>query len=105
MTPPANHSPGQRARLRLIATTDLHMHLTAYDYAGGRPVRGGALTRLATLVHTARAEAEAELGDRFDLPGFHEVVLRSGPLPLDILDEQVQRWVEERRAMEDAPPR
>mgnify|MGYP000082205868 CR=1 FL=1 len=60
MTPPANHSPGQRARLRLIATTDLHMHLTAYDYAGGRPVRGGALTRLATLVHTARAEAEAE---------------------------------------------
>jgi len=45
-----------------------------------------------------RAEAEAELGDAFDLAGFHEVVLRNGPLPLDVLDEQVQAWIEAERA-------
>jgi uncharacterized protein (DUF885 family) len=39
-----------------------------------------------------RRDAEARLGDRFDLRGFHEVVLRNGPLPLDVLEEQVVAW-------------
>lgn len=39
-----------------------------------------------------RREAEERLGDDFDLRGFHDVVLRNGPLPLDVLDEQVRAW-------------
>ncbi len=41
-----------------------------------------------------RAQAKAELGDRFDLRGFHDVVLANGPLPLNVLGEQVSQWVE-----------
>jgi uncharacterized protein (DUF885 family) len=40
-----------------------------------------------------RSEAMAELGDDFDLPGFHDVVLRNGPLPLNLLERVVDDWV------------
>jgi uncharacterized protein (DUF885 family) len=36
-----------------------------------------------------RRKKTAELGARFDLKAFHEAVLRSGPLPLDILEREV----------------
>ncbi|MBY6186375.1 DUF885 domain-containing protein [Marinobacter hydrocarbonoclasticus] len=41
-----------------------------------------------------REAAKAELGDQFDLRGFHDVVLANGPLPLNVLGEQVSEWVE-----------
>ncbi|MDQ2877907.1 MAG: DUF885 domain-containing protein [Pseudomonadota bacterium] len=40
-----------------------------------------------------RHKAEGALGERFDLPDFHEVVLANGALPLGILTEQVDAWV------------
>lgn len=44
-------------------------------------------------IREMRVKAEAALGDRFDLQGFHEVVLGSGPMPLTILGGLVDTWV------------
>lgn len=40
-----------------------------------------------------REAAREQLGNRFDLREFHEVVLQNGPLPLHKLQEQVEAWV------------
>ncbi|MHA6264621.1 bifunctional 2',3'-cyclic-nucleotide 2'-phosphodiesterase/3'-nucleotidase [Arenibacterium sp. CAU 1754] len=48
---------GITARLRLMATSDLHMNLTDYDYFADRPDLTVGLTRTASLITQARAEA------------------------------------------------
>jgi len=40
-----------------------------------------------------RKRAESELGLRFDIRDFHEAVLGEGALPLDILEDQVMRYI------------
>ncbi len=45
-----------------------------------------------------RAEAEKALGAKFDVKGFHRVVLTAGQVPLPVLRELVQGWVAQRKA-------
>lgn len=44
-------------------------------------------------IQRIRADAEAALGDRFDIRAFHDTVLGSGPMPLPTLDRLVRDWV------------
>ncbi len=44
-----------------------------------------------------RARAKAQLGDRFELKGFHDTVVDSGALPLDVLEAQVDGWIAVRK--------
>jgi uncharacterized protein (DUF885 family) len=44
-----------------------------------------------------RDKAEAELGDRFDIKGFHDTVLGGGGLPLEILERRVNDWIASRK--------
>jgi uncharacterized protein (DUF885 family) len=41
-----------------------------------------------------REEARQRLGANFDLRSFHDEVLGNGALPLDVLDTQVQNWIQ-----------
>lgn len=45
-----------------------------------------------------RERAEKALGKKFDVRGFHDVVLKNGPVPLDILEEQVDAWIKASKA-------
>lgn len=42
----------------------------------------------------AREKAEQVLGDRFDIRGFHDVILGQGSMPLTILEGRVEAWAE-----------
>lgn len=45
-----------------------------------------------------RTKAQAELGTQFDYRGFHDAVLTAGPVPLDILEENVDAWIARKKA-------
>ena len=59
--------------------------LTAYD-SGGLEIRA------------LRAEAERELGAKFDIKGFHKAVLELGVVPLPALRENVRAWIAAEKA-------
>ena len=44
-------------------------------------------------IQELRREAEAELGEDFDIKGFHDTVLGGGALPLELLERRVNAWV------------
>jgi uncharacterized protein (DUF885 family) len=100
-----------RAR-RLVVDTGMHAkHWTrqqAIDYLGPNPA-GSAAAEIERYVMRPgqacsymigelrivelRDRAKRELGAKFSLQQFHNVVLGTGRVPLDILEQQVDRWI------------
>lgn len=44
-------------------------------------------------IRELRSKAEKELGDKFNVRAFHDAVLLGGPVPLPVLEEQVQEYI------------
>ena len=40
-----------------------------------------------------REHAKKELGDRFNIRGFHDQVLGAGPVPLTVLEQRIDSWI------------
>ena len=49
------------------------------------------ISQLKILV--LRSRAEQKLGDHFDISAFHDHLLGAGALPLDVLEERMDRWL------------
>ena len=41
-----------------------------------------------------RAKAKEALGEKFDIRKFHDIFLTSGPVPLDVFEERINKWIE-----------
>jgi len=54
--------------------------LTSYDTGG-------------LLIFALRAQAQRELGPRFDIRRFHNAVLAHGTVTLPMLEQQVNEWI------------
>ncbi len=46
-----------------------------------------------------RDRAKATLGDKFDIRAFHDQVLDSGALPLDVLSDRIDAWIGSQKAV------
>jgi uncharacterized protein (DUF885 family) len=47
------------------------------------------------MIRKLRDEAKAQLGAKFDIKAFHDQILNGGAMPLDLLQERVERWIKE----------
>ena len=48
-------------------------------------------------IQELRAKAEKELGDDFDIRGFHDAILGGGALPLTLLERKIDQWIEDEK--------
>ena len=46
-----------------------------------------------------RKKAKQALGENFDIRKFHDAVLKNGALPLDVLEQQIELWVETKKSV------
>ena len=77
-----------------VADTDIAREVDRYfNWPGQATSYMVGQLRIAAL----RKKAEGALGPRFDIREFHEAVLGQGALPLDVLDEQVDRYIAAKR--------
>jgi uncharacterized protein (DUF885 family) len=107
--------------VRLVVDTGLHWgdwsHQDVVDYMGANTalsateiaaeslryiaIPGQALAyKIGQLkIRELRDRSEAALGDAFDIKDFHEQILADGALPLAVLEEKVDRWIQARTHM------
>jgi uncharacterized protein (DUF885 family) len=94
-----------RAR-RLVVDTGLHSkgwtREQAIDYGIGAqeveryiawPGQANAYMIGMLRIIELREQARTALGDKFSLPAFHDLVLQSGSVPLDVLGDIVDSWI------------
>ena len=76
---------------RTDATAEVERYIAIPSQATA--YKTGALT-----IQRLRAKAEAELGPKFDIREFHDQVLGTGSLPLQILEAKIDRWIAAKKA-------
>ena len=84
----------QQAIDYVAANSPLAMHAIVQEIDRYLSFPGQALSYMIGRIEIQRmrADAEAALGDRFDIKGFHDAVLGSGLVTLPTLDRIVSEW-------------
>ncbi|MDX3772679.1 DUF885 domain-containing protein [Chromatiaceae bacterium AAb-1] len=97
------HSMGwsrQQAIDFLAENTALSMHnvTTEIDRYISWPAQALSYKLGEITIKRLRAEAEQALGEQFDIREFHDVILGNGSLPLAVLEQQVQRYIADKKS-------
>lgn len=79
------------AMSRTDATAEVERYIAIPGQALAYKIGQLTLSRL-------RAEAEKELGSRFDVRAFHDQVLNTGALPLSVLEAKIRNWIAVQKA-------
>ena len=90
----------ERAQEYLASNTALSIHeiTTEVDRYISWPAQALSYKLGEYTIWGLRREAEARLGTDFDLRGFHDFILALGSVPLDILKDEVGRWIIEQES-------
>ena len=49
-------------------------------------------------IRELRAKAEKELGAKFDIRSFHDTVIGQGSLPMEVLEDVINDWIEKQKS-------
>ena len=69
--------------------------------AGKAEAQARIVTMTAAVIGPSmelRSEAEAKLGPKFDIRGFHDTFLGMGAVPLTVLEQQMREWIRKQKA-------
>ncbi|HVB70602.1 MAG TPA: DUF885 domain-containing protein [Acidimicrobiales bacterium] len=73
-----------------MSSLEIHSEVDRYISVPGQAL-AYMVGRLALEAH--RRDAAERLGERFNIRAFHDLILRSGPVPLPALASAVERWI------------
>ena len=85
--PPVDRRDRGVAEVLLDATAEVERYIAIPSQAVAYKI--GALT-----IQRLRDKSEKELGEKFDIREFHDTLLANGAVPLNVLKELVQDWVD-----------
>ena len=91
----------KQAQDYLIANTALSIHeiTTEIDRYISWPAQALSYKLGEYTIWQLRRDAESRLGPDFDIRGFHDFILSLGSVPLEILKDEVGRWVKEQEEL------
>ena len=84
--------------MRSNSAMPLHDIRSEVDRYIGWPGQALAYKTGEMKIRELRADAEARLGEQFDVRAFHDVVLGSGAVPLEMLEKTVRSWIAETKS-------
>ena len=85
----------EQARDFLAANTALSLHnvRTEIDRYISWPGQALAFKMGELKILELRARAEKELGEQFDIRDFHDAIMMTGGVPLDLLEQEIERFI------------
>lgn len=84
----------RNSRAALDASTGDRIEPSEVDRYVAQPGQACAYMIGQLAILELRERAKSELGERFSLKEFHNVVLDTGTVPLDLLERAVDRYIE-----------